>query len=649
MYFFLIVSSSIFSFETPQINISINEYIDQEVVYDPLSDSFSSYNQSWVDDHEVQNNYELFGKIVVENVNYFTTNATFGEMFIELNNTEKIISVNSLNSSSSVILNGDKILLYIPKINPNESYYFNYSINSSMIKPLLNLTPTFSSNKILPSEPFSITDKIETHFNFSDYQNSCIYDLELNYHILKDDDLNYEFNFSQLVSDDSGNASLIDSYNLEWLVNNGDCFNYGDSYFIEYSINSPINVPESRRYQFLNTSFSYNINSTISKMNVVDVKAKSEGVDFNLSNYFYEFTFEDNISNENITWEVASNIYTSLQNISFNFEEISLWVSKRESGLETDSNSVDNDSVSGVPLYVKYDSKGMYFNDSFNESCAIKNNLSLNSIISTNDCKWYFNYSETPAPVVWMDFNYSLNNNDFYLYNETGDEKKAQIQSHSFTTNNSDYYLREILIVIDYLLELEKNVTSIGEDTYLIEVWVKNRGNRWTPFNSPVSIFDLVPHEFEIITNLSDYDNTSIYSDSLSNVYDTQHDNFSINRADDLNGQMIKWSLGYTNNDFGYNSSLAAGHNTGWNDYNSTWYARYIVKGEGDYKSNDLYIVGLDPELVDGAGSNYLIELKSGIQSLDNNEKVFLIAFLISLGIMFLVIKQLKLFDTFKH
>ena len=647
LYFFLIVSSSILSFNVPQLNISINEFVNQKITYDPLLESSSDYNINWVNNHEEQTKYELSGEITFENVNYYTTNATFGDTFIYLNNTYNIISIDSLDSSNFAYINNDNIILYISRISPNETHVFNYTIDSSTVRPMINFSSDFSSNKILPGETFSIIDTIKNSFNFSNYQDNCIYNLEVIYEIVDSNEIDYHFNFSELINDDSSSANLINENRIEWLVNEGNCFDQTDESSIEYSINSPIDVPESKRYQFLNTSFSYNVESTISNMNVIDVKAKSEGINFNLSNNFYEFTYEDNAEDENITWEVVKNIYTDLENISFNVEEISLWVSESQNDLETDPTSVDTDSISDIPLYVNYNSTGMYFNDSVNHDCNIIDKLTNENTISNNNCFWYFNYTDSPSPILWMDFDYYLDINNYTLYNETGDTNSAQIQSHSLTTNESDYYLRQILVVIDYLLELEKNVTSIGNDTYRVEVWVKNRGNRWTPFDSPITIFDLVPNEFELLTDLSDYENESIYSDSFSNTYNTQFENFTISSAESYEGNMLKWSLGYTNNDYGYNSSLAAGHNTGWDDFDSTWYARYDVKGEGEYESDELYIIGLDPELVDGAGSNYFIELKSGVQSLENHEKFFLIAFLMSLGIMFLIIKKLKIFSSY--
>ncbi|MFW6046263.1 MAG: hypothetical protein ACOCP4_00455 [Candidatus Woesearchaeota archaeon] len=669
--FFILMVGSVNSTELPQINITFDENVEQFVRFNPLADdSYSDYNDSWVDDYENQSHYNLTGRLVIENVNEDWTNGTLGNIWIEINNTEEIFSLNrsietrnaiiygyngshvnySINSTgffNNSIYNQSQVMIRISELNPGENVSFDYTINPNTIRPPLNFTTNYNKSKLLAGDSFRVFDEIQNVFDYNAYQRDCIYDIQVNQRAISYDEFisdgiwyNFTFPNTNFGGTDSSFVSRPNETTLIWDVNNGDCLYFGDQENISYDVLSPNDIPRTDNYDFLNTTIHYNIDSTISHMNIIDVKASSEKVDFNVTKEIYDIADETSRTNHNVTWRAWSNIYTDLQNISYNVTSISLWVSERNASydLSTDPNSIGTNE--GENLNVSFDWNGMHFDSRPDLSnCGIDHNLSSDSpIVTEEECYWYFNYTDVPTPIVWNTFEFSIINNDYYLFNETGDSNKAQIQSHSLTVDEDDRFVKEMYIIVDYWLELKKNVTSLGNDTYKIEVWVKNKGNRWTPDNATVSVFDLVPEEFELLTTMDDYSNTSIYSDDLSYVYGTQYDNYSISGGENYNGNLLKWAIAFDDTHYDINSSLAPGYETDWSDYNSTWYAKYYVRGEGEYDATELYIVGLDPELVEGAITDFLIELKSGIYSLNNQELSFMIAFLFSISIMFMVI-----------
>ncbi len=647
LYSILLVSS-VYSNELPQLNISIDERITQEITYNPLYDSHSDYNPDWITESQNQSNYNPNGKIIIENVNSDWTDSSLGDIFIEIDDTYYIESIDSENSEVSINQQGDSILIYIPLLNPNENITIDYNIDPSIIEPPISIETDYSQDRILPGETITVYDTVESNFEGNQYHDNCIYDLQLTHNAINNNDNHptYEFSFTGNIDGNHDTyANLIDDYTLLFDLSNEGCIENEDIFDLNYELESPDNISETSSYNFVETEIEYLINSTISDINVIDVKAKSEGIDFNLSQEVIGFTNESDINDENVSWEVTSNIFTQLESISYNLSEVTMWVSEPENEIETDIQSIDHDSVSNELLEVKYNWSGMYTESSINEDCSIDQILTSENPFSSsnnNDCIWSFNYSYNPSPIVFLEFDFELLVNNYLLREGTGDTESAQIQTHYETKNGEDLFHRQIFMILDYWLSLEKNVTSIGNDTYLIEVWVKNRGNQWTPINSPVSIFDYLPSDFELVTNLTDTQNQSIYSDTLSNVYTTEYDNFSITTDGDFQGEMLKWSLNYNNNDYNINSSLSPGDDTGWDDFDSTWYTRYKVRGEGDYESRELYITGLDPELVEGASSDRYIEFSSGIETLRNEEILFLLAFILSIAIMILILKKLN-------
>jgi hypothetical protein len=95
------------------------------------------------------------------------------------------------------------------------------------------------------------------------------------------------------------------------------------------------------------------------------------------------------------------------------------------------------------------------------------------------------------------------------------------------------------------------------------------------------------------------------------------------------NGTAYQWVVGLyrtnnmSNNGVFYNASFApAGDSLGMDRWNAT----YSVHGNGDYRVTELYIVGLDPMRVDGAGASPLIAIREGLQ---NNSYEIIFAFIV--------------------
>ena len=666
----LLFISSIYSIEKPQLNISFNEYVDQFVEYNSLSDPHSDYNMEWVNVYENQSYYQLSGEIIFENINEEWTNATLIDIWVELDYLDDIIWLNHSSNTRSAIIYGmnedysinysinstsflnssnydlSNAIVNIPELRPGENVTINYRIDPYNVRPPLNFTTYFNNIKVLAGDSLEITDYVQNVFENNTDQITCIRDIHINQEALKMEFGDNVFNFSfinnvsdPIWGDDYLNAEISDdNYTLNWSVIDGDCLDLGETTNISYGFLTPDTILATGDYDIINTTLSYNLDSTISHLGVRDVLARTEGVDIDLSKSIYEIAKEDVTGDSNVTWEVRSNISTYLSNITYNITEFTLWVSERNSGGSepTNPNNIDVDSISGDLLNVSYDWQGMHY--SFGESdlnCGIETIFSTESPFTNEDCEWYFNYSDLPTPIVWTNFKFEMISNDYNLYNGIGNDNIAQIQTHPTTENNVDNFVKQLYLIVDYWLELEKNITSLGNDTYKVEIWVHNKGNQYTPIGMPVTIFDFIPESFEVITDFKDYDNESIYSDTYSDMYATNHFNTSINNPDGMSGELMRWQLNYDNP---VNASLAPGHDTGWDDFDSTWYVQFEVRGEGEYNIDELYIVGLDPDLVDGAISNFLIELKGGFYSLKNEELSFVVAFLFSLSIMFLVI-----------
>jgi len=229
---------------------------------------------------------------------------------------------------------------------------------------------------------------------------------------------------------------------------------------------------------------------------------------------------------------------------------------------------------------------------------------------------WYFNYtdganSSYPPPIVWM-------KPEWLISHELG-----QIVNYTKTINGLDVYMKYIYVIHGYWLEVQKNISNIGEDQYRIYTYVENIGNGWTPQYEKVTVYDFVPNNF------------APYSWSI-----TPPSNVSVGTlGSEFYGTSYVWDIPWKD---GMNSSLGPKYGplaTTWRNY--SWNVSYIVNGTGAYKVTELYIVGLDPLKVDGAFASPLIAVITGFQS-HSKEVIYvgIVMFLVIVNLANLIITQ---------
>jgi hypothetical protein len=184
----------------------------------------------------------------------------------------------------------------------------------------------------------------------------------------------------------------------------------------------------------------------------------------------------------------------------------------------------------------------------------------------------------------------------------------TQLINRTVTQNGNDLYIKELYLIIGYWLEVDKNITSIDEDEYNIKINVHNKGNQVTPKDAVVTIYDFVPNNYNI---------TSSFVYSPSPWYNTTSANTSINGS--YNGTLFQWGL-LPNNIL--NTSFYAGPAL---NENTTWSVEFNVTGTGDYTLLDVFITGLDPQKVDGAGSSKAVIVSEILDRLKSTEGIFAI------------------------
>ncbi len=173
-----------------------------------------------------------------------------------------------------------------------------------------------------------------------------------------------------------------------------------------------------------------------------------------------------------------------------------------------------------------------------------------------------------------MSINFTLDNDGIQLINTTN------------TKSGSSMYYKQLVVVSGYLLEIDKNITSIGANEYNVKIKIFNKGNQITPSGSVVTVYDFIPDGFTLSSPFS-YSSTPWYSTSRSNN--------SVSGS--MNGELQRWALVPSNN---VNASLASGPTP---TADNTWSVEFNITGTGEYHVQDVFVTGLDPERVDGAGS----------------------------------------------
>ena len=591
--FMSLFAFSVVSATQEQLLIEMNEYVDQVVIFNPLK----STTGIWADTFENQSDYEIRGELIVYNQN--ADGKTISDIYISFANTGNMtLPINVDGRTGTFVFDnvssGD-LILHIPEIAFGENSTWHYNVNTTNIRPPLNMTSSYSDSKLLAGDILTLTDTLGNVFdNFPFQTDTCLYDINLTQVTVPVDFLGtpYDFYFqpATLGGTDAGNVVFSpDNMTLNWNVLGGACLNHLTQTDISYDVQTPLNIPATTHYTFMNTTLEYKLNSTISHLRVVDIKAISEA----------EISVEKQIISpshptlfgSNVTWNVTGYFFTSGTNITYDLYDATLWVSQRNvNGSYTDPNTIDDDTISGVPLYNPLSPGAL-----------------VNGTAPWTSPSWFFNYSDIPSPIVWMDVNFSIRNDGTQLINR------------SVTQNGNDIYIKELYLIIGYWLEIEKNVTSLGNDSYNIKIDVHNKGNQVTPANTAVTIYDFIPSGFNL---------TGPFVYSVSPWYDTAQANNSV--MGQFNGTLQQWALIPLNP---LNTSFAQGPDK---NENTTWSVEYNVTGIGDYQVMDVFITGLDPQQVDGAGASKSVVVSEVIERIKSTEGIFAVvaSVLLLLGLL---------------
>ena len=564
-----------------QIRVELKEFVDQNVLYNPLK----SNSGIWVDANENQSNYNITGYIVVSNNN--PNGKTMSDIYVSLGYTDNsTLPVHYSGRNGTFISNNPysgNLILHIPEIEAGENSTWVYSVNTTNIRPPLNLTSSYSDTKVLAGSNFTVTDVLENVFdNYAFQTNSCIYNIVLN-------QTTVPINFSGAMQDfyfipsstsgsDASNVTYsADNLTQTWNVLGSNCLYKTNTSNINYGILTPLNVPKTGDFTVTNTTLSYFLNQTISHMRVVDITGISEA-DLSFGKKIVSPS-HPTLYGSNVTWNVTGYFNTDT-NITYNLTQVTFWVSQRNvNGSYTDPNTVDVDPISGANL----------------TTSSIPNVL-VNSSLSWTSSNWLFNYSDLPSPIVWMDVNFTIQNDG------------TQLVNRSVTQNGNDLYIKELYLIIGYWLEIEKNITSLGSDSYNIRIDVHNKGNQVTPGDAIVTIYDFVPSTFNITSPI-------VYS--TSTWYSTSHANNTVSGG--FNGTLHQWAILPSNV---LNTSFSAGPAK---NSNTTWYADFNVTGQGDYDVMDVFVTGLDPQKVDGAGASSTTVVTEVLDRLQGTEGIFAI------------------------
>jgi len=580
---------------TNVIDVQISENVYQSVKYNPLGPT----SGLWADAGETQSIYTVSGTIVVLNAHATESISDVVVNFSSIANIYNLIyssgaagTVNEFNISS------DSAVLFVPDLGAGQNATFTYSINTTIIAPPLNLTANFSSVSVLSGLDFGVTDNIQNVMNASEYTDTCIYNIEIIQNTLgisqAGSTINFTYDDTSLSGSDATNASITpDNRTLNWDLWNLGCFESTNTTDISYSINAPGGILSATDYEFMNSSISYAYNSTISQLALSSVVGITD-LELNFDKYQVNI-----LDGDNATWRITSEVL-SQSDITVNLTTVTLWVSQRNgtgTGF-TNPSLLDNDTVSGAVLQ-----KGYTPNVLMNSTTAAWDNSGTD---------WFFNYTYSSSPIVWMD-----------LENRIVDDG-VQLINSSVTSGDNETYVKELYVATGYWLEITKNITRLGEANYSVLIKVVNLGSWPTPADQAVVIYNFLPNTFAL---------ESTFSYSPSPWYNTSETNTTLNDPT-YNGTMYQYALIANGNPT--NSSLDV--YGGSENVNNTWTVTYNISGSGEFKFDDLFLTGVDPLNVQEVGATKAIATDSSYKILSASLEYLLVGVASVVGLLILLI-----------
>ena len=470
--------------------------------------------------------------------------------------------------------NPDFVVLHVPELTPGDYAVFTYNATTDVAPPL-NISTSYLHDqltKVMANECFNVRQNATNQFNGGLPLEEVNITMTMQTVVWNDTSSNFSFQ-TLFEEGDWENVDAITDHNQTWYwnVNNGT-IGWEDMYYINYTVCAPVTVPNSSTYRFLVEELNYRTIGTITGVDISDIKAGAD-VRFNLTKRIDRPT--DDEFNRYVIWESQPSVATSTD-IQFNLTKVSVWVTQNE----------DPNQFTVL--------KDRYFPED--------NEQLVNRTQRWFGDHWYFNYTDgshpdAPPPIVWMMPYYHIADID------------DQIERLFITTSGEDYYFKYIYVVNGYWLEVEKNVTNIGADNYSISLFVWNIGPGFTPRDLTVTVYDFVPENFTV----NDWTITPTQSGPVSGAFE---------------GEFHYWDIPPQRTP--QNASFAPA-----GEINSTWNVSYNVTGFGEYRVSDLFIVGLDPRLVDGASSSEVVSVLSSMTSRSTESVYIMVVFaLVAINIL---------------
>ncbi|MGM5488450.1 MAG: hypothetical protein ACQESG_05865 [Nanobdellota archaeon] len=549
------------------IDITMTETVYQNITF--ARDFYPVENQTCV----------IVGIINVTNLN---DTEAFSDILINLTNVDQLNSnityVTGRNGTSSLNKTANQAWIHIPELRATNNSVWNYTLNCDNTPPPLNIDSSYETSvdgvnlKVLAGKNFTVTSVAENEAGFSDITNLNI---TIEAQQVSWNASAFNFSLAKLFSTgDYTNVSGNDS-KVQWVWRPmGGVLPIGNKTNITYNVTAPRSVPTSNTYLAIKETSQYSIAYMASNISITSMRVVGD-LDFSQEKAIIRPA--TNVNDTNVTWRIEADSSVPL-NAAYNITKVSIWVTHNMSPLATNT-----------PFG--------YLNTTYSPSGLQNKTNGWQTTSSGDDSYWLFNYTDgsdpvtSPPPVVWI-----------RPYHHLFDGQ-SQIIKTNITQSGEDIYLKYIYVVNGYWLEIDKNITSIANDMYRIDTIVRNIGNGWTPEDLKVTAYDFVPAEFAAWDFSENYNMESTLTGA------------------EYNGTSYRWDIAQKD---GFNASLGPCNGPdAVSEANCTWNVSYKVNGTGQYKVSELYIVGLDPQKVEGAPSHEGITV---ISSLANSTKESLYA-----------------------
>lgn len=567
----VLMSSVAFALLPTRVNITMTETVSQNVTF--AADFLLTENTEYC---------SIAGVLNVSNPSPDTVNDIYLNYSFTANmNSTFVYDAGRFGLQVSGVANGtdNPFVVHIPELLANESTRFVYNVSCSTVNPPLDINTTYENfdhgftRKVLAGENWSVTQFVSNDFSQSITGiNISIEAQNVTWNGTTDGFLLAFLNATGDYLNVTGNGTN----QTQWYWNaNGGTLTTGSSANISYVVTAPDNVPTSDTYMAIRERLTYQIAYLASNLSLDNVSAKSQ-LDFNVEKRIIQPS--DNENNTNVTWQANADVISPI-NASYQLRQVTIWV--------TEALDPSNKTTSFGFLET-------------NETPDVEVNLSSPFAATA----WDFNFTDgssqaSPPPIVWMKPFFDLRNTE------------SQIVNSSLTQSGNDIYMKYIYVINGYWLQIDKNISSLDEDTYRIDIFVENIGNAWTPQNLVVTAYDYVPAEFTAFN----------FSQGAASTGSANGSGF--------NGTSYQWVIPPKSP---FNASLGPSTET---LANRSWSMNYFVNGTGDYRVSDLYIVGLDPRQVDGAPAFTGISVVSNfITKSSEFFYVFIVLFLIVLNII---------------